>query len=69
MAELFERHELNAQGRLRSNQIKHKFTILLEGLEELCGTGGREMAIVRTKLQEASFFATRAMALRQENQE
>lgn len=40
-----------------------KEEILLNDLEEYCG-----MALVRTHLQQAAFFAKRAMATRPKNQ-
>jgi hypothetical protein len=43
--------------------------VFLNNLEAITGAGGREMAIVRTKLEEAAFFAKRAMATQAENQE
>jgi phage FluMu protein Com len=36
------------------------FTILLEALEEICPKG-RELSIVRTKLEEASFYAKKSL--------
>lgn len=51
--------------------LREEFNVhMLNDLEEHCGKdGGREMAVVRTKLQEAAFFAKRAIAMRPENQE
>jgi hypothetical protein len=59
---------LNAEGLVKANAIASAFENLLNSVEDLCGTGGREMALVRTKLEEASFFAKKAMAIRPENQ-
>lgn len=64
----FAVHLLNDQGKQKATQLGEAFTTLLEKVEELSGPGGREMAIVRTKLEEASFFAKKAMAVRPENQ-
>jgi len=44
----------------------HGFLCSLEGM---CGTEGREMAIVRMKLEEACFFAKKAMASQKHNQQ
>ena len=54
----------------RAQAIAIIFEATLVALEQpgLCGAGGREMAIVRTKLEEACFFAKRAMAQRPESQ-
>lgn len=64
---MFEVHKLNEQGMRKARNIQANFTTLLETLEDICGPDGREVAIVRTKLEEASFFAKRAMAMRPEN--
>jgi len=64
----FDVHILNPEGISRARRIAQSFSGLLDELEHLCGTDGREMAIVRTKLQEAAFYAKRAMAVRPENQ-
>lgn len=65
----FTVHVLNPQGLKAANDIAVKFSELLNDLEQICGTEGREMAIVRTKLEEAGFYAKRAMASRQHNQQ
>jgi hypothetical protein len=51
-------------------QMAEAFASLEERLCELVAPDfrGREMSIVRTKLQEACFFAKRAMAEQQQNQ-
>lgn len=66
---LFQVHRLNADGMLKARALQGEFEAFLASLEAICGVENRDMAIVRTKLQEASFFAKRAMAVRPENQE
>ena len=58
---LFEVHRLNEPGLDAARDIANKFDNLLLDLEKVCGTG-REFAIVKTKLEEACFFAKKAMA-------
>jgi hypothetical protein len=64
----FDVHILNPAGIASARDIASGFSILLNDLEAICGKDGREMALVRTHLQEAAFFAKRAMAMRPENQ-
>jgi hypothetical protein len=52
---------LNARGKELAEQIASDFDHLLGELEQVC-PDGREMALVRTKLEEACFFAKKAMA-------
>lgn len=66
---MFDVHILNEKGIEKARSLERAFKGFLERLEFTCGAEGREMAIVRTKLQEASFFAKRAMALDSANQE
>ena len=68
MKEQFEVHMLNEQGKNGAMAIACNFHSLLCTLEALC-PDGREMAIVRTKLEEACFFAKKAMAKVKENQQ
>jgi len=65
----FTVHMLNETGKQKARQIAETLTEALDKLEQVCGTDGREMALVRTKLEELSFFAKKAMAVRSENQE
>ena len=67
MSDLFKVHMLNEMGKLRAQNIAKSFEQCLIDLEGLC-PDGRDLAIVRTKLQEACFFAKRAMAMDTENQ-
>ena len=67
---LFAVHKLNESGITKALQMAEAFATLEERIAELVtpNTHGREMAVVRTKLQEACFFAKRAMAEQQQNQ-
>lgn len=65
----FKVHILNDRGIEKATHLAESFSQFLTFMEEnLCGGEGREMAIVRTKLQEASFYAKRALAQRPEYQ-
>jgi hypothetical protein len=64
---MFEVHTLNEKGMAKAKELQRMFEEFLIDLCDICGTDGREMSIVRTKLQEASFFAKRAMAMQPEN--
>lgn len=61
----FAVHMLNESGIEKAKALAEGFSVLLEACETFAG---RDVAIVRTKLQEASFFAKLAMACRAENQ-
>lgn len=62
----FAVHMLNETGKTKAQEIAQTFDVCLEKLVELCPPG-REMALVRTKLEEACFFAKKAMAGAAEN--
>jgi hypothetical protein len=64
----FKVHRLNATGMGKAIELQHLFEGLPARLEVMCPEG-RELAIVRTKLEEASFFAKKAMAKHPEHQE
>lgn len=64
----FTVHMLNAQGKERAKALATWFDELLTLVEGLVPEG-RELSIVRTKLEEASFFAKKGMAINPENQE
>lgn len=57
----FTVHLLNDEGKTKANAIAQAFDDCLEKLI-LVVPAGRELAIVRTKLEEASFFAKKGMA-------
>lgn len=70
MRKEFEVHMLNETGKGKARSIATAFSDLLEKVEATCmgASGGRELALVRTKLEEACFFAKKAMAGNVENQ-
>jgi hypothetical protein len=57
----FAVHMLNQEGKEKAAKIAIAFHNLLEEISSICPEG-REMSIVKTKLEEASFFAKKAMA-------
>ncbi len=58
----FEVHMLNETGRVKARSIATVFDGLLDCLKEICPEG-REFSICKTKLEEASFFAKKSMAM------
>lgn len=64
----FKVHMLNTAGKAKATAIAEGFSILLDGLEAN-GVTGRDLALVKTKLEEACFCAKRGMASLPENQE
>jgi hypothetical protein len=64
----FAVHMLNDAGKAKAKAIALTFDRCLDDLLHLCPPG-RELAIVRTKLEEAAFFAKKAMANSLENGE
>lgn len=64
----FEVHMLNDNGKRAAREIAESFSRLLTGLTDYC-PAGRELSIVKTKLEEASFFAKKSMAKQRSNQQ
>lgn len=64
----FAVHLLNPEGVDKAIQLANVFSTALDLVEKLSGKDGREMAVVRTNMEIASFFAKKAMATRPENQ-
>lgn len=61
MHQAFKVHRLNSIGMNKAHVIGEHFDHLLEHLQLLCPPGPK-MNIVATKLEEACFFAKKAMA-------
>lgn len=57
----FQVHMLTEEGKSTAIYIAHAFDDLLTTLEEIC-PASRELSIAKTKLEEACFFAKKAMA-------
>lgn len=64
----FQVHKLNPLGLARANQVAESFNRLLDELQGLMPSG-RELSIVKTKLEEASFFAKKGIAKNPYNQQ
>lgn len=70
----FSTHMLNEQGKKKAAQIAEDFDNLLRYLHVTCfglgdkETEGREWSLVKTKLEEACFYAKKAMAINHTNQ-
>ena len=67
MRDEFKVHLLNEQGLKLASDLGDVFSKALTEIEALL-PAGRERALVITKLQEASFFAKRGIALDPKNQ-
>jgi len=63
----FEVHRLNEAGMDKAKLIASHFDALLESLKEVTPVC-REMSIVKTKLEEACFFAKKSIANDPSNQ-
>ncbi len=63
----FQVHMLNEQGKSNATKIAEAFDELLLKLTAISPQPSREMSICRTKLEEACFFAKKAMASQPEN--
>ena len=58
---LFNYTAMSEAGKEKSVIIAEKFTTLLRDLEEILPGGSREISILKTKLEEASFYAKKAL--------
>lgn len=64
---IFESIALNEQGQKRLASITLAFNDLLDGIRPIVPEG-REWSIIKTKLEEACFYAKRGMSLAATNQ-
>lgn len=60
-------HMLNEEGKTKARMIAEAFDALLEALLIIDPQPSREMSVCRTKLEEACFFAKKAMAQQSSN--
>lgn len=75
----FEVHTLNDEGKKKAQQLAEMFDGLLSSVKNIAGPFdpnkpmnpdvARELAIVRTKLEEACFFSKKALASNPANQQ
>lgn len=66
--EIFSVHMLNDDGKKKAVAMAEDFSELLARVEAVVPPG-RELAIVKTHLQDACFYAKRGMAMKPENQQ
>lgn len=65
----FEVHRLNEEGLKKADKVAEGFSVLLDLIEkEAEGGDQRQLAIVRTELERASFYAKKAVASVKANQ-
>lgn len=72
MDPLFETHMLNDEGKGRAVGISGHFFVLLCSIKAQVGddaAASREFSICKTKLEEACFYAKKAMASQLQNQQ
>lgn len=58
----FAVHILNEAGKNKAALIRDSFDVLLNRMNEIC-MPSRELSVAKTKLEEACFFAKKAMAI------
>lgn len=63
----FAVHMLNGEGIAKARKLAEVFDTHLDEVSKLCPPG-REFSIVKTKLEEACFFAKKAIAAHPSNQ-
>ena len=59
---LFKSSKLDYEGQMKLQDIGERFSFLLYALEDIC-PNGRAFSIVRTKLEEASFYAKKSIVI------
>ena len=64
---LFSFTTMTDVGKIKSQYISEVFSTLLYALEDTLPGNNREFAIAKTKLEEASFFAKKALRNYKEN--
>jgi len=65
---MFETHYLNAQGKEEVAEFKSKISLVIEDVLKKIPEG-RERQIFLTKIEEAMFFGTKAIAAKEDNYE
>ncbi len=65
----FKSRKVDDAGQQRIQQVREVLSHALASIEALVPQGGRELAIVKTKLEEAGFFAVKAVSAANELKE
>jgi hypothetical protein len=65
---LFSTVQLSSEGLRKVNTLRESFTEMVEIIEAILPGNSREISIIRTKLEEASFYAVKAVRNYKENQ-
>jgi len=65
---LFSTVQLSFEGLRKVNTLRESFTEMVEIIEAILPGYSREISIIRTKLEEASFYAVKAVRNYKENQ-
>lgn len=65
---LFSTVKLSVEGVTKVGYLREDFSRLLEDIESVLPGNSREISIMRTKLEEASFYAVKALRNYKENQ-
>lgn len=68
MRKEFEVHLLNEKGIASAREMAERFSALLDWCTSIGQAPSRELSLVATKLEEACFFAKKALAQKTENQ-
>lgn len=69
MDPLFQVHKLNEDGLAKATQLANSFDNCLMQVQGVIGSSpSRELALVRTHMELASFYAKKAMAINPANQ-
>jgi hypothetical protein len=69
MRKEFKFHKLNEEGQLKAQTLADIYNDLCKQVEKLVGQGSAELTISTRKLEESCFYAKKAMAELEENQE
>lgn len=71
MRKEFAVHMLNQEGKDKARKLALVFEVALAEVEDVTGTAnnGRELALCRTHMELAGFYAKKAMALNPVNQD
>jgi uncharacterized protein YutD len=69
MRKEFKFHKLNSDGIVKARKIAITYDELADYICEICKSGSPELTIALRKLEESCFYAKKAMAQQEFNQE